>query len=221
VLTALVARLLGLAGVVPPLAGAVDPAALPVNAAVLAVLGLVLVLGFLLRAPAARALGAPSSPRDADVPGAAAALAVVLVAIAVTVWFVNPYTALLLAPAVHLWMLAAVPETRWPRPLAVLLVLAGLLPWLLVALHYASELGFGPAELLWTTVLLLVGGTAGPLGVLAWSGLLACLVAAIVIALRKRPRAPEPGDDEPIRIRGPVSYAGPGSLGGTQSALRR
>jgi hypothetical protein len=26
---------------------------------------------------------------------------------------------------------------------------------------------------------------------------------------------------EPLRTRGPVTYAGPGSLGGTESALRR
>ena len=27
--------------------------------------------------------------------------------------------------------------------------------------------------------------------------------------------------DEPVTVRGPVTYAGPGSLGGTESALRR
>jgi hypothetical protein len=26
---------------------------------------------------------------------------------------------------------------------------------------------------------------------------------------------------DPVRTRGPISYAGPGSLGGTESALRR
>jgi hypothetical protein len=27
--------------------------------------------------------------------------------------------------------------------------------------------------------------------------------------------------DDPVTVRGPVTYAGPGSLGGTESALRR
>jgi hypothetical protein len=42
-----------------------------------------------------------------------------------------------------------------------------------------------------------------------------------MVALRKR-RVHEPdAEDRPVSIRGPLSYAGPGSLGGTESALRR
>ncbi len=72
-------------------------------------------------------------------------------------------------------------------------------------------------------VLALAGGHAGPLGVLAWSVALACGVAAASVAARKRRRRHGPGDDdEPaVTIRGPAGYAGPGSLGGTESALRR
>ena len=29
------------------------------------------------------------------------------------------------------------------------------------------------------------------------------------------------GGDRPVTVRGPLSYAGPGSLGGTDSAMRR
>jgi hypothetical protein len=65
VLAALVVRVLGLAGAVPPLAGAVDPAALTPDGAVLAVAVLVLVVGLLLRGPLARALGARSAPDPA------------------------------------------------------------------------------------------------------------------------------------------------------------
>jgi hypothetical protein len=41
----------------------------------------------------------------------------------------------------------------------------------------------------------------------------------LVIAVRgqREPRA----EDLPITVRGPINYAGPGSLGGTESALRR
>ena len=42
---------------------------------------------------------------------------------------------------------------------------------------------------------------------------------------RARSRSPDPGEEIPeqeiLTIRGPMSYAGPGSLGGTESALRR
>jgi hypothetical protein len=220
-LTALAARLIGLTGAVPPLAGAVDPAALPPDAAVLAVLGLVLVLGFLVRGPVARALGARSAPRSEDVPGAAAAVVLVLVAVAVAVWAVNPYTALLLVPAVHLALIAAVPDTRPRRVVGVLLVALGLLPLALVALHYASAFDLDAAELAWMGVVALAGGTAGPLGVVAWSLLLSGLVGAALVTARKRVERAEPPPDAPIRLRGPLSYAGPGSLGGTESALRR
>jgi hypothetical protein len=39
------------------------------------------------------------------------------------------------------------------------------------------------------------------------------------VLLRKR--RPEDEGPQDVTVRGPVSYAGPGSLGGTESALRR
>jgi hypothetical protein len=56
-----------------------------------------------------------------------------------------------------------------------------------------------------------------------WSAAFGCVVAAVLVAARL-PRAPagvqlEEGME--VTIRGPRSYAGPGSLGGTESALRR
>jgi len=44
-------------------------------------------------------------------------------------------------------------------------------------------------------------------------------VIRVLIARRRLGDAP--GSGESIRTRGPLSYAGPGSLGGTESALRR
>jgi hypothetical protein len=49
---------------------------------------------------------------------------------------------------------------------------------------------------------------------------LACLAALIAI-MRARRRVAANAEPEQLRTRGPVSYAGPGSLGGTESALRR
>jgi hypothetical protein len=50
--------------------------------------------------------------------------------------------------------------------------------------------------------------------------MLACL-AGLLIVLRTRRRVHATSESEPLRTRGPVTYAGPGSLGGTESALRR
>jgi hypothetical protein len=220
-LVALVARLMGLTGVVPALEGAVDPRWLPAEAGPMVALGVVFVLGLLLAGPLARALGARGLPRADDVPGASAAVTLAITALAFAVWVVNPFTALLLAPAVHLWLLAAVPEWRLPRPVLVLQVLAGLVPFGLAALYYASQFDLGLGGLLWQATLLLAGGTAGPAGMLVWSAIGGCGLGAILIAVRKERggRADDPGDS--VSIRGPLTYAGPGSLGGTESALRR
>jgi hypothetical protein len=69
-------------------------------------------------------------------------------------------------------------------------------------------------------VLLVAGGVVGPLQWVVWSLVLACLVAAAGLALRAKP-APAPSAGLPVTVRGPLTYAGPGSLGGTESALRR
>jgi hypothetical protein len=50
--------------------------------------------------------------------------------------------------------------------------------------------------------------------------MLACL-SALIVVLRMRRRVHSNTEPEPLRTRGPVTYAGPGSLGGTESALRR
>jgi hypothetical protein len=224
VLAAVVARLLGLSGVVPALAGAVDPAAVGPDAGAVIAVALTLVLGFAARGPVGRAFGVPRRPRDGGPypVGAAAAIAAVLVVLGIAVWVVNPYTALLLLPAVHLWLLAVVPEVRLPRAALVVLVLGGLLPFALAGLYYAAQFGLDPLELAWMALLLVAGGYAGPLGVLLWSAVLACGVGAASVAVRKR-RRPAGGDPDapPVTTRGPASYAGPGSLGGTSSALRR
>jgi hypothetical protein len=43
----------------------------------------------------------------------------------------------------------------------------------------------------------------------------------ILVARGRAQRAAGVGETPDIRTRGPLSYAGPGSLGGTESALRR
>ena len=153
--------------------------------------------------------------------GAGAALLLVLCACALAIWVQNPFAAALLVPALHLWMWLADPDRRLSRGVALLLLLAGVAPPLLVVLFYALSLGLSPLDVVWNGLLLVAGGYVGILAALQWSILLGCLAGAVSITLR-RPRADRADlEPSPVTIRGPVTYAGPGSLGGTESALRR
>jgi hypothetical protein len=221
-LAAFFARLLGVTDVLPAPPGPVDPETEPIDAGGLDAVVLALVLGFLLRPLAGRLLRARRARESGrDPAGPAAALALALCALGLGIWIVNPYTVLLALPALHLWMLVAVPELSLPRPLLVALVLVGLLPLVLAGAYYTEQLGLDPIELAWEAVLLLAGGYAGPVGIVTWSLFFACgLLSASVAARKVRPDR-EAGDAGTVTTRGPLTYAGPGSLGGTDSALRR
>jgi hypothetical protein len=56
---------------------------------------------------------------------------------------------------------------------------------------------------------------------LLFAGLLAALAAVVRVLLARRRLGPADGGKDQFATRGPLSYAGPGSLGGTESALRR
>jgi hypothetical protein len=66
----------------------------------------------------------------------------------------------------------------------------------------------------------MAGGALG--STLLYAALLAALagVLRVILARRRIARTSPPGGEQ-IRTRGPLTYAGPGSLGGTESALRR
>jgi hypothetical protein len=208
----------GLLDVVPP--GPVPAEAIPRDGTALAALGSVLVmlaLGWLgLRPLVLRYLVGRG---DAGSPGAAAAVMLVLVAIALVVWVLNPYTALLLVPALHLWLLMVAPEVRL-HPLARIALFAlGFLPALLVAYAYARQFALDPLELAWMGLLLVAGGGVGLPAALGWAIVLGC--AAGVLAIIVRTAGGGPDSEAAITVRGPSTYAGPGSLGGTRSALRK
>lgn len=159
---------------------------------------------------------APSSP-VAYGPVAAATLCLLTVA----VWVANPYAAALLVPACHLWLWAG--AGAWTRrwvPLAALF--AGLLPLALLAGHVALVVGAGPLGAAWSVLLAIAGGHLfGGLGLVV-AVVLACGVGTLRAALTaERAAADGAPPREQIVTRGPLSYAGPGSLGGTGSALRR
>ena len=90
---------------------------------------------------------------------------------------------------------------------------------LLVLVYYARSLGVDPFGLAWSGALLVAGGHLSVLTVIEWSVVAGCALSLVLIAARSVKQAvPE---EQPVSIRGPVTYAGPGSLGGTKSALRR
>ena len=87
--------------------------------------------------------------------------------------------------------------------------------------HYSrSALGLGPLDLAWLAFLITAGGHISPLAALVLSMLAGCL-CGVVAVVRTRRRVVKQDEPEPITTRGPLGYAGPGSLGGTESALRR
>jgi hypothetical protein len=234
-LCALFAIALGRLGAIPAPRPPVVPAALPFDGAALeAVLAalLVLALAWLGWPALVRRLRLPIRPR-----GGAAVLAPLLVlgALGVVVWTVDPLTALLLVPALHLWLLFASPPIRPPASRAagrigsaLGLLALGLVPLALLVAFYAAQLQLGPGGVAHTALLLLAGGRIGPAGAVLWSVAFG-VPAALLIAALATPPVDAPGIGGPedgmgrreIRVRGPLSYAGPGSLGGTESALRR
>jgi hypothetical protein len=82
-------------------------------------------------------------------------------------------------------------------------------------------LGLGAAPAAWNAVLMLAGGSVSVMSAIEWSVVAGCVVslAVMIVRIARQPR-PDP-EDVPITVRGPITYAGPGSLGGTRSALRR
>jgi hypothetical protein len=220
---ALFAKALGRLGALPAPPLPVQASALALGgSAVRGVLAVALALGlaWLAWPWGVRRLGLRARPDD---DGAGLALLTVLLAVAIVVWLSNPYAALLVVGALHLWLLLVSPRTRPPRLAAVALVALALVPLALLIAFYARELGVGPGGVAWDAVLLLAGGHVGIAATVLWSLGLGCVVAAALLATAPEAELGDEGIDDgtPLRIRGPLSYAGPGSLGGTESALRR
>jgi Peptidase family M28 len=223
VLLVLFARAVGWISAAPP--GPLGGSAIHLTGGDLALLGVVaaLIVGGLVwlrhGVIALTALSGQTRPGADYGPGAAAAVLLLLCAVDLALWVSNPFAAILLAPALHLWLWIVVPEVRLPAPPAVLLLLAGLALPVLVAVEYVTSLGLGPLTAAWSWIVLLAGGGISFAAAIVWSVFLGCVVSVIAIAIRAAGAdRPQP---EPVTIRGPVTYAGPGSLGGTKSAIHR
>ncbi|HEX8928223.1 MAG TPA: hypothetical protein VGA45_04845, partial [Actinomycetota bacterium] len=152
--------------------------------------------------------------------GLAAALGLVIALAAALSWLANPYQAALLLPAAHLWLFTAAPASRLRGAAGVAALVAGLLLPALAVLVLALVFHAGPLGLSWLLLLATASGHLSAATLLVGAGYVAALAGVIrVLATRRRIAQAAPPD--PIRTRGPLSYAGPGSLGGTESALRR
>jgi hypothetical protein len=214
-------RLLDLVGLVPGMGVAAPPSAEPPTGwslVLLAAIVLAVAPTWLFgRRALVRRLHGLSRPSD---PGAGAAVALVVCVCVVALWWVNPLAALFLVPAVHLWSGAAVAAGSRP---GLVLAMAGLVLPLAVGVFWLQRLSLGPLEGLWYGALLVAGGQVQPIGALLGCLLLGAflsLLAVLTARAGEAASAPPPPSARP-RTRGPLSYAGPGSLGGTRSALRR
>jgi hypothetical protein len=225
VLVVLAARLLGAlpaapaaptpAGTVPIISGGI---------AVLVVAALVAVGSALLLRPVAVGFARPRARsrgpgRDTAIEGAVVGLLAVACLVTFALWATNPFAALLVVPGLHLWLVATSPDLRLRFPLRLGLLLVGLVPLLLVPIYYGATLGYGPVDELWMMTVLLAGHGVSLAAIVEWSVFMGCVLtaAAVLVALARQPRP----EEVPVTVRGPVGYAGPGSLGGTESALRR
>ena len=203
---------LGLVGLVPDPLFPYDPARFPagVEAPIaLAVLAAAFVLAGLL-------IGPMRTPLDVEAHTLAAAGGILTGVALLGVWVLNPYLALLLSPAAHVWLLPA-RAAGSPRPVVIgLAALLALVPVTAAFLTVGAQLDLG-ASAPWHLLLLIVAGQIGLVTCLLWcavlGGLLACISAA--------GSAPGPVVSESPPLRGAGSHAGPGALGGTPSGMPR
>ncbi len=228
-LAGLFAAFLGAGGLLPATpAAAVTPAQMPVSgagAAAIVSVGLLFVLVWVLRATvAARAARTARSTRagrreNADGAAAGAGLLLVTSVTAALLWLHDPYTAMLLLIPAHIWLVVLTRERERTPMQGAVWAAVSLLPLLAVVGFVASQLHTEPLALVWTVVLEVAGGSLSPVGLLLASLTAGSLVAAAVLLVGHG--AIDLDGQLEVTVRGPLSYAGPGSLGGTESALRR
>ncbi|MBA2521963.1 MAG: M28 family peptidase [Solirubrobacterales bacterium] len=208
----LLAYVLGFVDLIPGPGFPYDPADFAPGAkapiAFLALAAAVILAGLLIRPM--------RTPLDSEAHTLAAAAGLVTGAGLVGLWLVNPYMALLLAPAGHVWLLPA-RAAGPPRPIVVaaaaLLSTIGALAALVTV---AAQLDLGLTAP-WHLLLLIVDGGIGFV-----TCLLCCLIIGGLIACVSATgarRVPVGGPD--AGLRGAGSHVGPGALGSIPGAEAR
>lgn len=174
----LIVALGGLVGLIPNPAYPFNPALFPPGST-----GIVVFLLLTATAVGVALLIRPMrTPLDAE-PHTLAAAAGFLTTIGVLgAWALNPWLALLLAPAAHLWIVPA-RASGPPRPaLVALLALLCLAPVAAAFATAGSGLGLNLYEAAWACLLMISDGAVGTLLAVSWclvlGGLLACISSA-------------------------------------------
>ncbi len=164
----LLARVMNLFSAMPPGAVGADVVRMTggdvgvlIGVLVVMILAFVFVRPLCLRAVASalnQGAGARRYPETPAADAAAVALTLVSSVVVIAIGLVNPYSALLLVPALHLWLWLAQPGMRTHRWLVLGLTLAAALPAIPVLIYYANAYGLTPIGLLWSGALMIAGG---------------------------------------------------------------
>ena len=218
-LAGLFAAFLGAGGLLPATPAApVSTAVLGVSGAGVAALvsvGLLFVLAWVLRSAALARRRFSLADEGA---GAGAALLITVTILSGVLWLDNPYTAALVIVPAHVWLVVVTREHRVRAGGAVAFIVS-LAPVAAVVALLCARLAIEPFALGWTLILAIAGGALSPAGLFLLSVSAGCFIAAAVLLLA--PAAPGGAQRVEVTVRGPLRYAGPGSLGGTESALHR
>jgi hypothetical protein len=221
-----IVALAGVTHVIPALPGAVGTGVrLSVAGGVVIVVALVAVAAAFRQlrpvgVQVASGIGWRRTPTSPVIEGAVIALSVVMCGLTLVVWAFNPFAAALLVPALHLWLWLGSPGVVARRLAAATLVLGGLILPALVAVYVMLTLGLTPWAFAWSLTVALAGGAIPLATGLSWCVALGVLAGSVFLLARASSAAASAAQ-APITVRGPAGYAGPGSLGGTESALRR
>jgi hypothetical protein len=116
--------------------------------------------------------------------GALAAAGALAVVACLVIWLANPYLALLVAPAAHVWVIAsrATPIARVATAVAAVIALLPLIA-ALGAVARALDLG---ASAPWTFTIMVADGQIGLLVIVAGCLLAGSLAASVALAMRRR-----------------------------------